>query len=100
MLMVPRELNFVKKVGDFKQISGIKISKIKGVVWAVKNVSSEVSVASIVELGVDRFADFEHKMSSQGVDDISAIETFVVSNPDCSLNSPAKYKENEHDAPK
>ena len=92
MLMVPRELNFVKKVGDFKQISGIKISKIKGVVWAVKNVSSEVSVASIVELGVDRFADFGHK--------ISAIETFVASSPDCSLNSPAKYKENEHDAPK
>ena len=94
MLMVPRELNFVKKVGDFKQISGIKMIKIKGVVWAVKNVSSvstEVSVSSIVvvELGVDRFADFEHK--------ISAIETLEVSSPDCSLNSPAKYKENDHD---
>ena len=91
MLMVPRELNFVKKVGDFMQISGIKMSKMKGVVWAVKNVSSEVSVASIVvvELGVDRFADFEHK--------ISVIETFVASSPDCSLNNPAKYKENQHD---
>ena len=93
MLMVPRELNFVKKVGDFKQIIGIKMSKIKGVIWAMKDVSLGVSVATIVvvELGVDRFADFEHK--------ISAIETFVASSPDCSLNSPAKYKENEHDVP-
>ena len=98
--MVPRELNFVKKVGDFRQISGIKTIKIKGVVWAVKNVSSEVSDASIVvvELGVDIFANFEHKISSHGVDDILAVERFVVSSP--SLNSPAKNKENEHDDPK
>ena len=69
------------------------MSKIKGVIWAMKDVSLGVSVATIVvvELGVDRFADFEHK--------ISAIETFVASSPDCSLNSPAKYKENEHDVP-
>ena len=54
----------------------------------MKNVSLGVSVASIVvvELGVDRFADFEHK--------ISAIETFVASSPDCSLNNPANHKEN------